>query len=301
MLEKFSESMPTTSQWGSTAHENQRAKKLLQRGKKGWEKEPGTWLGGSWRTCNAPQAPTRGCPGSMQAKDGRAYTPGPGRYTPGNPHGCSVNYERGKHARVQTTWDEQEKRWPGDLFSTDLRGQAGGVFVKNARGFSMGTGRGPAETLFYEAEKVGQRSAGCCYAVSDPSLAFQRPSSAYAGQSTYRFGPAPKHRDPREDRSGIPGPGTYDMDRTEREMGYGNDNRLGLLSTRPTSLSYKWPPPSEPRPDKFDDPAEVTPGPGDYRHAQPSTLNPQPSTINPQPLTLSRLLSSPFTFASSDS
>ncbi|KAJ1477391.1 hypothetical protein T484DRAFT_1963500 [Baffinella frigidus] len=258
--------MPTISQWGSTAYEHQRAEKLLSRGKKGWEKEPGTWLGGSWRTPYNSEKPTRCGPGALQAKDGRAYTPGPGRYTPGNPHGCSVRYDKGKYARVETTWDAQEKRWPGDnLADTNLRGQAGGVFVKNARGFSMGTGRGPAQTLLHEAEKIGQRSAGCCYAVSDPNQAFQRPSNTYAGNSTYRFGPAPKYRDPREDRSGIPGPGYYNVDHTEREMGYGNDNKLGLLSTRPTSLAFKWPPPPEARPDKFDDPEEVTPGPGDYR------------------------------------
>ena len=104
------------------------------------------------------EAPTRCGPGALTSRDGRAYTPGPGRYSAGNPMNASVRYDRLKYARVQTDFEAQRARWAGDTSYTVA--QHGGVVVNPCRGFSMGSGHGPGQSMLAEAENVGLRTKG---------------------------------------------------------------------------------------------------------------------------------------------
>eukprot|EP00960_Hanusia_phi_P033778 750636-Hanusia_phi.AAC.2 len=109
------------------------------------------WGGGTWKTKIGYQAPARCSPGSLLSRDGRAWTPGPGRYSDGNPMESSVRYDRFKYSRTASQLDEQKRRWPGDSCSTAW--QPAGVIVNPARGFSMGTGCGPGECWMREVER----------------------------------------------------------------------------------------------------------------------------------------------------
>lgn len=88
----------------------------------------------------------------LVSKDGRAWTPGPGRYSQGNPNGSSVRYDKLKYSRMPSTIDDQKTRWPSD--SCLPVAQHGGVIINPTRGFSMGTGLGPSETVRLAIAKI---------------------------------------------------------------------------------------------------------------------------------------------------
>jgi len=66
--------MPTAAQWKVSVNR-------LKQNRHGYGDVP--WAGGAWRQKNPSEAPTRGPSGGLLSKDGRAFTPGPGRYTIG--------------------------------------------------------------------------------------------------------------------------------------------------------------------------------------------------------------------------
>ena len=136
--------MPTACEW----MQSQRAHR---KGEDRFWKQQKVWGGGAWKTKVGYQPPSRGCPCSFLTRDGRAWTPGPGRYSEGNPMESSVRYDRVKFSKTHSLLDEQKRRWPGD--SCPMAWQPAGVIVNPARGFSMGSGCGPGECWMREVER----------------------------------------------------------------------------------------------------------------------------------------------------
>ena len=162
--------MPTAAQW-KVAVNAKRRKHCGQAGE--------AWAGGAWKQRWMAQAPTKGEQPSMGSRDGRAFTPGPGRYTAGNPGNCSVRYDCLKHSRVTSVFDEQKVRWTADTSGTVA--QFGGVVVNPCRGFSLGSGFGPGQTLVAVSERMGMLTAGPTYQNLSPDLNFGCPSVSTRG------------------------------------------------------------------------------------------------------------------------
>eukprot|EP00277_Geminigera_cryophila_P026705 CAMPEP_0179474130 /NCGR_PEP_ID=MMETSP0799-20121207/53672_1 /TAXON_ID=46947 /ORGANISM="Geminigera cryophila, Strain CCMP2564" /LENGTH=166 /DNA_ID=CAMNT_0021283057 /DNA_START=225 /DNA_END=722 /DNA_ORIENTATION=+ len=151
--------MPTMAQWKINVNKRKTARSGY--GGSGW-------AGGAWKVRYMTEAPTRGSAGGLLGKDGRAWTPGPGRYSVGNPMNSSVRYDRLKYATLKSGFDEQKSRWEGD--SCYPVAQYGGVVVNPCRGFSMGSGFGPGQTTTAAAEKVGLRTKGPTYQQQGPDV-----------------------------------------------------------------------------------------------------------------------------------
>lgn len=62
------------------------------------------------------------------------------------------------HIVIPSSFEEQKTRWAAD--SSFPVAQYGGVVVNPCRGFSMGSGYGPGQTMVAAAEKVGLRTKG---------------------------------------------------------------------------------------------------------------------------------------------
>jgi hypothetical protein len=214
--------MPTAAQW--KVQVNTRRKKHAK------AFGSGPWAGGTWREKFMTEAPTKGAPLCMGSRDGRMHTPGPGRYSVGNPNNSSVRYDCMKHARVQTCFDVQKTRWEAD--TTYPVAQYGGVVVNPCRGFSMGSGFGPGQTFVAAAEKTGGLTHGCTYKNQAPDLFMGAPSASSRGPgadkiararggglSGVRFGDPPVPKSDDADAHVDPGPGHYLRDVTHSNIG----------------------------------------------------------------------------------
>jgi hypothetical protein len=198
---------------------------------------------------------------------------------------ASVRYDRLKYARVQTDFDAQRARWASDTSYTVA--QYGGVVVNPCRGFSMGSGHGPGQTMLAEAEKVGLRTKGPTYQQQGPDMILGAPSISTRGPgqdgiARARGGGLPsttfraidtglrlqvpssldgKHHDP--------GPGHYLSDYRFSNIGH-KDNYIGFLSNKENPPAYsmgKGPRSIEPSTD-------AAPGPAAYDPKEYSWDNP---------------------------
>ncbi|EKX45882.1 hypothetical protein GUITHDRAFT_152593 [Guillardia theta CCMP2712] len=255
--------MPTACEWmqGQRAH---------RKGKNRFWKQQKVWGGGTWKTKVGYQPPSQGCPGSFLTRDGRAWTPGPGRYSEGNPMESSVRYDRLKFSKTHSLLDEQKRRWPGD--SCPMAWQPAGVIVNPARGFSMGSGCGPGECWMREVERRSRiTSFGFNYRDIAPDLVIgEHAKTSRAGPQGSVFHAAggglagvvmqPDWYEVQVKET--PGPGHYGSDYTYSNIGT-RDNALARLSSKETPPAFGFG--SSERGEDYSKRSHEVPGPASYR------------------------------------